>query len=212
MLRCSVTWGSMQFNIKHEMVQDTDQLISNIRDRLDRPIVLVGMMGVGKSKLGRMLAKALDLSFHDSDAEVEVSAGCSVSEIFDRYGEAAFAQAEAKIINRLIGQGVSVIATGGGSMMLENAADLIWARTLSLWVRADLDLMVDRTARRGKLPQLGSDQTRRAFLSELMTERYPVYGRASGVVNSHDGPATETLYQALRVLDSCLDNGRSPVA
>jgi shikimate kinase len=201
----------MQTGIKKLTAHSAEQFAETIRAKLDCPVALIGMMGVGKSKLGRMMAKALDLPFYDSDAEIEASAGCTVPEIFERYGEVSFRQAEAKIIDRLIGQGICIIATGGGSVMTAPVAEQIWNRTVSLWVRADLDLMVDRTARNIESRPLLAGKEPRAALAELMEKRYPTYQKANMVIDSHDGPATDTLYQALSALYSYLDKpGANP--
>jgi shikimate kinase len=196
----------MQPIVKKMGARPVDDLAADIRAKLDCPIMLVGMMGAGKSKLGRMIAKALDVPFYDSDDEIEKSAGCTITEIFERFGEISFRQAESKIMLRLIDGGPCVIASGGGAVMNPTTAELAWTRTCSIWVRADLDLMVARTTRHGNRPLL-KDKDPRVVLSDLIKIRYPVYERANVVVDSHDGPATDTLYDALTRLDDFLSVG-----
>lgn len=200
----------MRTNLLYTPTRDYEQLAGNIRRRLDRPLVLVGMMGAGKSRLGRMLAKSLGLPFFDTDAEIEQSAGCSIPEIFERMGEANFRAAEVRVFQRLLDQnGIAVIASGGGAVMTPAVADLVFADTLSVWVRADLELMMARNRRWENRPLLANRDIRQA-ISELMDKRYPVYARAHVVVDSRAGPATDTLHQALFALSEHLDTCAVP--
>lgn len=195
----------MHTGVRKVTAQTAEQLSEKIRGTLDRPIVLIGMMGAGKSKLGRMLAKVLDIPFYDSDVEIEQSAGCSVSEIFEKLGEPAFRAAEARVFARLVGQGVAVIASGGGAVMTPSVADLVFNQTLALWVRAELDVMVDRNSRHDNRPLLKGKDARQV-LTDLMAVRYPVYSRAHMTVESQEGPATDTLYQAISAIADHLDS------
>jgi shikimate kinase len=113
--------------------------------RLDRPVVLVGMMGAGKTRLGRLLSRALGLRFVDSDEEIEKAAGMTINEIFDRFGEPYFRDGEKRVIRRLLdSDDISVIATGGGAIMQPETADAIAAEAVSIWIRADIpDIVVD---------------------------------------------------------------------
>lgn len=181
---------------KQIMQVHDEELIEDIRRLLDRPIVLVGMMGVGKSRTGRQIAGLLGLPFVDSDEEIEKAAGMTIAEIFERFGEEYFRDGERRVVQRLLEGGRSVIATGGGAVMNEETAAAIWEKTLSIWLRADLDVMVERTARKNDRPLL-KDGDSRAILSALLEKRYPVYQKADIVIDSHNGPAKAILSQAL---------------
>jgi shikimate kinase len=160
--------------------------------KLPRTIVLVGLMGAGKSCIGRHLAALLGLKFVDADAEIERAAGCTIEDIFERHGEAAFRDGERRVIERLLGQAVQVLATGGGSFMDSKTRAAIHERAISVWLRADLDLLLKRTSRRNNRPLLKRGDPR-AILEGLMAERYPVYGEANVVVDSVDGPPEVTV-------------------
>jgi shikimate kinase len=167
---------------------------------IDRPLVLVGLMGAGKSCIGRRLAQRLRLSFVDADREIELAAGCSIPEIFSRHGEQAFRDGERRVILRLLENPPFVLATGGGAFMDPRTRAAIREKAISIWLRADLDLLVRRTGRRGDRPLLQVDDPR-AKLSELMTTRYPVYAEADLTVDSQDGPPDATLERVLAALD-----------
>ncbi len=160
--------------------------------KLPRTIVLVGLMGAGKSCIGRRLAVALGLNFVDADAEIERAAGCTIEDIFERHGEAAFRDGERRVIERLLGQPVQVLATGGGSFMDPRTRAAIHERAISVWLRADLDLLLKRTGRRNNRPLLKRGDPR-TILEGLMADRYPVYGEADIVVDSVDGPPEVTV-------------------
>lgn len=159
---------------------------------LPRSIVLVGLMGAGKTCIGRRLAHRHGLAFRDADAEVEAAAGRTIPEIFETYGEGAFRDCERKVIARLLGGSPHVLATGGGAFMNAETRSLIQARGISVWLRADLDLLVRRTAKRGNRPLL-QDGDPRQILGDLMAERDPVYAQAEVVVDSLDGPPERTV-------------------
>lgn len=184
---------------------DQDQIARGIKARLNQPIVLLGLMGSGKSRLGRMLARAMDVSFYDCDAELELSAGRSAREIFDQIGPEAYEQAENRILKRLISQdGISVIATGGGAAIAPDVIDQIFSDTVAIWIRADLELMLDRTSRGLPRPHLtGRDP--RPVLQAMIDEYHPVYARAHVTVDTHDGPAADVLNQTLYALNAYLD-------
>ncbi len=139
-----------------------------------KTIVLVGLMGCGKTSIGRRLAKRLELPFHDSDHEVEQSAGCPIKEIFDVFGEEAFQNGEHRVIKRLLNQGTHVLATGGGSFMHEETRKLIKENAISVWLKADLDTLVARVSRRSDRPLLESGNEKET-LEKLIEERYPLY-------------------------------------
>jgi shikimate kinase len=154
-------------------------------------------MGAGKSCIGRRLASRLDLPFIDGDAEIEAAAGCSVEEIFARHGEAAFRDGERRVIARLLAQGPRVLATGGGAFMDPRTRAEIRKRAVSVWLRADLDLLLKRTARRNNRPLLKRGNARE-ILDRLIDERYPVYAEADVVVDSVDAPPELTVERVHR--------------
>ncbi len=184
-----------------------DEIIGDIRRLLDRPVVFVGMMGAGKTRTGRQVAKTLGLPFTDSDDEIEEAAGMGVAEIFDRFGESYFRDGERRVINRLLERGACVVATGGGAVMTPETAEAIWSQTLSIWVRAEMDVMVERTGRRDDRPLLQNGDPEK-ILGELVQERYPVYEKADIVIDSHNGPAEAILNQLLEKMHKFLCNGQ----
>lgn len=164
-----------------------------------RTIALVGLMGAGKSCIGRLLAAALDLPFVDADKEIEAAAGCSVEDIFAAHGEAAFRDGERRVIGRLLKQPKMVLATGGGAFMDPATRKLIRDRATSVWLRADVELLLRRTARRNNRPLLKRGDPRE-ILTRLIEQRYPVYAEADVVVDSVDGPPEVTLARVLEGL------------
>ena len=167
-----------------------------IRHNLDKPIVMIGLMGAGKTRIGRALADALELPFKDSDHEIEKAAGMAVSDIFEKFGETDFRQGEHRVINRLLSKKIRIIATGGGAVMTPATADLIWSKAISIWVRADMDIMVERVGRTDKRPLL-KDKDPEGVLGELADKRYPVYEKADIVIDSHNGPVEAILNQTI---------------
>lgn len=167
--------------------------------RLVRPIVLVGLMGAGKSCVGRRLAARMGLAFLDADTEFEAAAGCTISEYFARHGEAAFRDGERKVIVRLLEGPQCVVATGGGAFCDPATRARIKAGAVSLWLRADLDLLVKRTSGRDHRPLLKQGDPRE-ILARLMTTRYPLYAEADVVVDTTDEPPDITVDQALAAL------------
>jgi shikimate kinase len=152
-----------------------------------RSIVLVGMMGAGKSSIGRRLAQRLGLSFIDADAEIEAAAGMTIAEIFATYGEPDFRSGEARVIARLLDEGPQVLATGGGAYMNENTRASIRQKGISVWLKADFEVLMRRVKRRSAdRPMLQGDPAER--VRHLMDERYPVYAEADTVVMSRDVP------------------------
>lgn len=158
----------------------------DLRRALDgRSLVLVGLMGCGKTAIGRRLAQGIDLPFVDADEEIERAADQSISEIFARYGEAYFREGERKVISRLLAGPPLVLATGGGAFMLPQTRERIRERGISIWLRAELAVLMRRVMRRDNRPLLRTpDPEGRMRL--LMAQRYPVYGTADVVVESRD--------------------------
>lgn len=150
---------------------------------LNRTLVLVGLMGAGKTCIGRELAQRLNLPFVDADMEIETAAGCSIDDIFKLYGEAEFRAGERRVIARLLNDPVHILATGGGAFLDEKTREHVRDSAISIWLRADLDLLVSRVSRRNNRPLLkGGNQ--REILERLMEDRYPVYEQADIVVDS----------------------------
>lgn len=153
----------------------------------DKSLVLIGLMGAGKSAIGRRLAARLGLPFVDADSEVELAAGCSIEDIFNLHGEAAFRDGERRVIARLLNGPPHVLATGGGAFMDPETRARIRETAVSIWLRADLDVLLDRVSRRDNRPLLKQGD-KREILERLMAERYPVYAEADIVVESRDAP------------------------
>lgn len=174
-----------------------------------RHIVLIGLMGAGKSCVGRRLATRLGWDFVDADSEIETAAGCSIPEIFERHGERSFRDGERRVIARLLAaERPQVIATGGGAYMDADTRAAIAHAGMAVWLRADLDVLVRRTARRDNRPLLKKDNPRR-ILKDLMAERYPIYAQADLTVESAEGPLETSL---ARVLQALQDEGWLPAA
>jgi len=151
-----------------------------------RSVVLVGMMGAGKSSIGRRLAGRLGMSFVDADAEIEAAAGMTIAEIFTSYGEPYFRSGEQRVIARLLDSGPQVLATGGGAYMNAETRAAIRAKGLSVWLKAEFDVLMKRVKRRATAdrPMLQGDPAQR--IRHLMSERYPVYAEADVTVMSRD--------------------------
>jgi shikimate kinase len=181
-----------------EFASEDDQPTENL-PVLDRSLVLVGLMGAGKSTIGRRLAARLELPFVDADNEIEAAAGCSIQDIFDEHGEDYFRDGERRVIERLLNGPVCVLATGGGAFMNETTRALIREKGYSLWLRADLDILVQRTSRRSHRPLLNKGN-HREILQDLMDQRYPVYAKADFSVETDDSPHSVVVDRALKVL------------
>lgn len=167
---------------------------------LAKSVVLVGLMGAGKSAVGRRLAARLGQEFIDADAEIEKAADCTIDEIFQREGEAAFRIAERRIIHRLLTEHPAhVLATGGGAFMDPETRRVIAQHGRSVWLRADLDVLLARTSRRNNRPLLKKGDPKE-ILQKLMDVRYPVYAEAEITVNSDDQPVEETVERVAQAL------------
>jgi shikimate kinase len=169
-----------------------------------RTIALVGLMGVGKSSVGRRLANALSLPFRDADAEVEIAAGRSVSDIFTELGESAFREGERRVISRLLDQPPHVLATGGGAFMNPETRALIKANAVSVWLKTDLEVLARRVARKNTRPLL-ADRDPLDVLQTQAEARYPAYAEADVVVETGDTPHHTTVDQVIRALSAFLE-------
>jgi shikimate kinase len=181
----------------------TDAEIRRLVGRLDRPIVLVGMMGVGKSTVGRKLAALLGLPFCDADEAIEEAAQMSVSEIFERFGEDYFRDGERRVIVRLLAGGPAVIATGGGAFAQEETRKLILQGGIAVWLDSDLDTLVERVGRRDTRPLLKNGDPRE-ILSRLKKEREPFYAQAPIHIASNTAPHGEAVKRIVQALDQWL--------
>ncbi len=167
-----------------------------------RTVVLVGLMGAGKTKIGRRLALRLGLPFFDSDQEIETAAGETIEEIFANRGERVFRDGERRVIARLLAKPVHVLATGGGAFMDPLTRALVRKYGVSLWLRADLDTLVQRVSRRSDRPLLKAGDPR-AILAELIERRYPIYAEADITIDSSDGSPEGTVGRAITALAAC---------
>jgi shikimate kinase len=172
--------------------------------RLVRPIVMIGLMGAGKSSVGVKLAELLEMPFLDSDAEIERAANLTVPEIFERYGETDFRDGERKVIARILAGKPMVLATGGGAYMDGETRALIAKCAVSVWLKADLDLLIQRTAGRSHRPLLNRGNPRET-LAGLIETRYPVYNLADVHVESRPGQTHEMMVR--RIIDALEDHG-----
>jgi shikimate kinase len=172
-----------------------------------RSVVLVGMMGAGKSSIGRRLAARLGIPFVDADTEIESAAGMSIPEIFEKHGEPYFRGGEARVIARLLDSGPSVLATGGGAIMDANTRELIGVKGISVWLNADLDVLVRRTKRRNDRPLAEK-------IKELMPQREPFYAQSDVVVRSRDEPhdtiVDEIMGALAKRLGASVDTEKQP--
>jgi shikimate kinase len=187
---------------------------SALRARLGvRSIVLVGMPGSGKSSIGRRLAQHLGLEFIDADQEIEAAAGMSIADIFAQHGEPYFRAGEARVIARLLDKGPQVVATGGGAFVNADTRALVRARAISVWLKADVDLLLRRVKRKNDRPLLRVADPE-AVLKRLLTEREASYAEADIIVTSLDVPheaVVEALVKALAQNLSGEDAASAPV-
>lgn len=169
-----------------------------------RSIVLIGMMGVGKSSIGRRLGARLGIPFVDADAEIEAAAGMSIADIFARHGEAAFRSGESRVIARLLDGGPQVLATGGGAVMNPDTRALIKEKGVSVWLSADFDLLMRRISKRkAERPMLHTADPA-ATLSSLLAEREPIYAQADLTVQSREVPHDAVVNEIVAALDAFL--------
>jgi len=175
---------------RNDKCEEPDQLPS---------LVLVGLMGVGKSTIGRRLATRLGLPFVDADEEIERAAGMTIQEIFDTYGEAPFRDGERRVISRLIDGTPKVIATGGGAFVNDETRALILDKALAIWLDADINILVERVSRRDGRPLL-KDRDPREVLTRLAKEREPFYSQAPIRVMSSDSPHDATIDKIMKAI------------
>ncbi len=178
----------MTLRLAEHNKDDRERRLAEIRQSLgSRSIVLIGLMGAGKTAVGRRLANWLDLPFIDADSEIEAAAAQSIKEIFAEHGEAYFREGERKVIARLLDGGPQVLATGGGAYMNPRTRAAIKARGISIWLKADLRVLLKRVGRRDHRPLLAVGDPE-AVMKKLMAERGPIYAGADITVESRDVP------------------------
>jgi shikimate kinase len=196
----------MSLRLTEHKKEDRQERLARIREALGRrSIVLIGLMGAGKTAVGRRLANRLDLPFIDADTEIELAAGASISEIFAEHGESYFRQGERKVIARLLEGGPQVLATGGGAYMNAETRANIKARGLSVWLKAELKVLLKRVGRRDNRPLLAAGDPEKV-MNRLIEERYPIYAGADLTVESRDVPhdvIVGTVIDALAVKLGC---------
>lgn len=170
---------------------------------LDKPIVMVGLMGAGKTSIGRALARYLGIPFVDSDKEIEKAAGCSVVDIFSLYGEQEFRRVEEKVIERLLETPplVKVISTGEGAFITDSVREMVLKNAMTIWLKADLELLVKRTNFRHTRPQLLNTDSRQ-ILAQLIKERYDIYALADIMVETKDENIHKTLNKVLGAIEN----------
>lgn len=183
------------------------QEIAALAKRVDRPIVLVGMMGVGKSSVGKRMASLLECSFADADEEIERSAQMSIPEIFETYGEDYFRDGERRVIARLIDEceGCCVIATGGGAFCNAETRALILDKALTIWLDSEIETLVERTGRKDNRPLLKQGDPRE-ILARLREERRPHYSQAPIHILSGSGPHVQTINKVLQGISQWLSS------
>jgi shikimate kinase len=166
---------------------------------LARTIALVGMMGAGKSSIGRRLAARLVVDFRDADSEIETAAGCPIPQIFECYGESAFRDCERKVISRLLTEPPHVLATGGGAFMDAETRARIKECAISVWIKAPVDVLLSRVKRKDNRPLLKNGDPRE-ILTRLLADREPTYALADITFESEDGPHTEAVEKLAALL------------
>jgi shikimate kinase len=183
--------------------------VTDLAKRLDRPVVLVGLMGVGKSTVGRRLARRLGLDFVDSDAAIEDASGYSAAEVFERFGERDFRDGERRLVARLIDGSVKVIATGGGAYVDPRTRELLNQRAITVWLDAPVEVLAERTSRRDTRPLLRNDDPK-GTLERLSHERRPSYAEAHIHVKSSDGPHGDVVERIVAAIENHLGPERAP--
>ncbi|QLH69711.1 shikimate kinase [Rhodopseudomonas palustris] len=169
----------------------------------DRPVVLIGMMGAGKSTVGRRLALRLGLPFLDADTEIESAAAMTIPEIFETHGEPHFRDGEARVISRLLDGGTKVLATGGGAFMREETRDRIREKAISMWLEAEADVILRRVKRRADRPLLKTPDPA-GTIARLIAERYPLYREADITIASRDVPHEKIVDECVAALHDYL--------
>ena len=187
-----------------QAIVESDQ-IERVLARLGkRSIVLVGMMGAGKTSIGRRLANLLHLPFLDADSEIEKAANLSIPEIFASYGEGEFREGEKRVVARLLAGGPAVLATGGGAFMSEETRERCRVEGVTVWLRADVPVLLERVRKKGNRPLLNRDDPE-SVMRKLLAEREPTYALADITVASREGPHQAVVGEIVAALDAHLN-------
>lgn len=188
---------------KAQKSANCDQNVSTIAAALTKPVVLIGMMGTGKSQLGRTLAKSMNLPFADSDSEFEAAAGCSIADYFAKYGEDAFRAGEHKVMDRLLDQQPKIIAAGGGVVTLPETRAMLKERAITVWLQASIEVLAERCAGNSKRPLLQNGDPH-AILSGLLEKRRPLYEEVAAFsVSTDKAVGDEAIGNILKGLSAC---------
>ncbi|MGN0929273.1 MAG: shikimate kinase [Alphaproteobacteria bacterium] len=178
---------------------------NNLKLKINKPIVIVGLMGAGKTSVGKLLSKKLCFPFIDSDSEIVKAAGCSVVDIFSIYGEKEFRRVEDKVINRLLSDNqIKVLSTGEGAFIIDNVRKLTKEKAITIWLKADLPLLVKRTSFKDTRPLLLNYDSSK-ILQKLIDERYPIYAKADITVETRDEPTFKTASNVMKALYNYLE-------
>lgn len=180
-------------------LENIDANITGPNTSLGRIIAFVGLMGAGKSTVGRRVANALNVEFCDVDDEIVVAAGRPIADIFQTLGADEFRAGERRVIARLLEKPPHILATGGGAYVNETTRKLLREKAVTVWLRADLETLMHRVSRRNDRPLLQNDDPR-GTMESLMQERYPIYAEADIIVDSVDGPHGQTVAKVIQVL------------
>jgi shikimate kinase len=183
----------------HDAARKSEEATSVAKALGSRSIVLVGLMGAGKTTVGRRLANRLELPFIDADTEIEKAAGSSIADIFKEFGEAHFRDGEQRVIQRLLGEGPQILATGGGAFMNPATREATQENGISIWLKADLDVLMKRVSRRSHRPLLQNDDPE-AVMKGLIDERYPIYATADLSIDSKEGPHDAVVDEIVHAL------------
>ena len=178
--------------------------MTELAKRLDRPVVLVGLMGVGQSTVGRRLARRLALDFVDSDSAIEDASGYSAAEVFERFGEQDFRDGERRLVARLVEGDVRVIATGGGAFVDSRTRELLNERAITVWLDAPVEVLAERTSRRDTRPLLRNSDPKGTH-ERLSQERRPSYAEAHIHVRSGEGPHRDVVEAIIAAIENYLD-------
>lgn len=176
----------------------------------DRSIVFVGLMGAGKTAIGRKVAQALGLPFTDSDHEIETASRMTIPELFELYGEAEFRALEQRVILRILEGGRQVLSTGGGAFMNEQTRQAIISHGISVWLKADIDILMERVSKKQNRPLLKNPDPR-AVMEKLMAERYPVYAKAEVTVPTRDERKEVIATEVIEALAAMLGDASEKV-
>ena len=192
-----------------QAIADGEQ-IDRVLARLgSKCVVLVGMMGAGKTSIGRRLANLLHLPFLDADAEIEKAANLTIAEIFAKHGEADFRDGEKRVVARLLASGPAVLATGGGAYMSEETRERCRADGVTIWLKADVPVLLDRVRKKGNRPLLDRPDPD-AVMRQLLAEREPTYALADITIASREGPHQVVIGDIVSALDQYLCERSAP--